>query len=201
MRVVVSAASDAAGIPSDRLVLFAELILPARATTLAMIVIAEPHATLGAHQEKGWRPHQPATLRQGGIHGQWDVAVSTANVAERRQPSLRLEGSMTAPISNHDGLITRRSILVGAGSLLCAPAIVRAASLMPVRRPPPPFGPQYAGFWERLLYHSLDSDLRAGRMSTVLNGEIIPEADARRMVAHAQDYGWLPPYISIYGND
>ena len=93
---------------------------------------------------------------------------------------------MTAPISNHDGLITRRSILIGAGSLLCAPAIVRAASFMPVRRPPPPFGPQYAGFCERLLYHSLDSNLRAGRMSTVLNGEIIPEADARRMVAHAQ---------------
>jgi hypothetical protein len=109
---------------------------------------------------------------------------------------------MTAPTSNHDGLITRRSILIGAAaSLICAPAIVRATSLMPVRRPPPPFGPQYAGFWERLLYHSLDSNLRAGRMSTVLNGEIIPEADARRMVAHAQDYGWLPPYISIYRND
>ena len=107
-----------------------------------------------------------------------------------------------APISNHDNLITRRSIFVGSAALLiCAPAIVRAASLMPVRRPPPPFGPQYAGFCERLLYHSLDSDLRAGRMSTVLNGEIIPEADARRMVAHARDYGWLPPYISIYGND
>ncbi len=109
---------------------------------------------------------------------------------------------MTAPLSNRDGLITRRSILIGAAaSLICAPAIVRATSLMPVRRPPPPFGPQYAGFCERLLYHSLDSDLRAGRMSTVLNGEIIPEADARRMVAHAQDYGWLPPYISIYRND
>ena len=41
---------------------------------------------------------------------------------------------MTAPISNHDGLITRRSIFIGAAaSLLCAPAIVRATSLMPVR--------------------------------------------------------------------
>jgi hypothetical protein len=26
-------------------------------------------------------------------------------------------------------------------------------------------------------------------------------ADARRMVALAQDYGWLPPYISIYRRD
>ena len=102
----------------------------------------------------------------------------------------------------HGSLITRRSIFIGAAaSLICAPAIVPVTSLMPVRRPPPPFGPQYAGFVERLMYQSLDSNLRAGRMSTTLNGKIIPEADARRMVAHAQDYGWLPPYISIYRID
>jgi hypothetical protein len=37
---------------------------------------------------------------------------------------------MTALISSHEGLITRRSIFIGAigatASLLCAPAIVRA---------------------------------------------------------------------------
>ena len=132
-------------------------------------------------------------LRQGGVHGQWDVAVSTANVAERRQPSLRLEGSMTALISNHGGLITRRSIFIGAASLLCAPAIVRAASLMPVRRVRGPIGPQYAGFCERLIYQSLANNLRKGRMSTVLNGKIIIEEDARRIVAYARAQGWLPP--------
>ena len=101
---------------------------------------------------------------------------------------------MTAPISNHDGLITRRSIFIGAAaSLICAPAIVRAASLMPVRRLRVPIGPQYAGFCERLMYQSLDSNLRAGRMSTVLNGKIIPEDDARRMVAYARVQGWLAP--------
>jgi hypothetical protein len=106
------------------------------------------------------------------------------------------------PDRHHDSLITRRGIFIGAAvSLICAPAIVRVASLMPVRRPPPPFGPQYAGFVERLMYQSLDSNLKAGRMSTTLNGKIIPEADARRMVAHAQDYGWLPPYVSIYRQD
>jgi hypothetical protein len=100
---------------------------------------------------------------------------------------------------HHNNLITRRSIFIGAAaSLICAPAIVRVTSLMPVRRLIPPFGPRYAGFVERLMYQSLDSNLRAGRMSTTLNGKIIPEADARRMVAHAQDYGLLPPYISIY---
>ena len=133
-------------------------------------------------------------LRQGGIHGQWDVAVSTANVAERRQPSLRLEGSMTAPISKHNYLITRRSIFVGSAALLIgAPAIVRAISLMPVHSLRGPIGPQYAGFCERLFYHSLDCGLRAGRISTVLNGKIIIEEDARRMVAYARAQGWLAP--------
>ncbi len=99
---------------------------------------------------------------------------------------------MTAPISNHDSLMTRRSIFIGSAALLiCAPAIVRAASLMPVRRLRGPIGPQYAGFCERLFYHSLDSNLRAGQMSTVLNGKIISEADARRMVAYARAQGWL----------
>jgi hypothetical protein len=80
-------------------------------------------------------------------------------------------------------LMTRRSIFIGAASLLCAPAIVRAASLMPVRSLRGPIGPQYAGFCERLFYHSLDGNLRAGQMSTVLNGKIVPAAKARRMVA------------------
>jgi len=101
---------------------------------------------------------------------------------------------MTSPISNHDSLITRRSIFIGAAaSLICAPAIVRAANLMPVRSLRGPIGPQYAGFCERLFYHSLDCGLRAGRISTVLNGKIIIEEDARRMVAYARAQGWLAP--------
>jgi hypothetical protein len=108
---------------------------------------------------------------------------------------------MTAPILNHhhDRLVTRRSIFIGAVSLLYAPAIVRATSLMPVHglilpiERPLPIGPQYAGFCERLMYQSLDSNLRTGRMSTVLNGKIIPEADAGRMVGYARAQGWLAP--------
>jgi hypothetical protein len=104
---------------------------------------------------------------------------------------------MMAPILNHHhhaDLITRRSIFIGAAaSLICAPAIVRATSLMPVRRLRGPIGPQYAGFCERLMYQSLDSNLRAGQMNTVLNGKTIPQDDARRMVAYARAQGWLPP--------
>ena len=100
---------------------------------------------------------------------------------------------MTAPISDHEGLMTRRSIFIGAAaSLLCAPAIVRATSLIPIRRLKVPIRPQYAGFCERLMYQSLDSNLRADEMSTVLNGKIIPEDNARRMVEYARVQGWLP---------
>ena len=101
---------------------------------------------------------------------------------------------MTALISNHHGLMTRRSVFIGAAtSLICAPAIVRAASLMSVPRLRGQIGPQYAGFCERLMYQSLDSNLRAGQMSTVLNGKIISEADARRMLSYARAQGWPAP--------
>ena len=43
------------------------------------------------------------------------------------------------------------------------------------------------------MYKSLDSDLRAGRVTTVINGKLFSVIDARRMVAYAQALGWLPP--------
>jgi hypothetical protein len=64
--------------------------------------------------------------------------------------------------------------------------------ILPTERPLP-FGFQYAGFCERLMYQNLDSNLRAGQMNTVLNGKTIPQDDARRMVAYARAQGWLPP--------
>jgi hypothetical protein len=114
---------------------------------------------------------------------------------------------MTALNANHpdDKLITRRSLFIGAAvSLMCAPAIVRAASLMPVRRLPFPFGPQSAGFVERLYFHALEShvrNLRPDQTSTFFNGRIMDVASARRRVAYAQAHGFLPPYICIYRND
>ena len=59
------------------------------------------------------------------------------------------------------------------------------------KKPEDRIGTQHAGFIQRLMYHSLDSNLRAGRMSTVLNGEVVSEADARRMVAHGRAQGWI----------
>jgi hypothetical protein len=51
-------------------------------------------------------------------------------------------------------------------------------------------GPQYAGFVERLFYNSLAHNLQTGRMSTVCNGKIVAEADARRF-AYAQAQRWI----------
>ena len=111
---------------------------------------------------------------------------------------------MTTPILVPDrGLITRRKILIGAAAKrLYAPAIVRVTNLMPVRRLPFPFGPQFAGFVERLFLHSLESSLqaglRAGQTSIEVGGRTIPVDSARRRVAFAQAHGFLPPYICIY---
>ena len=74
-----------------------------------------------------------------------------------------------------------------AASLLCTPAIVRAANLMPVRRLPFPYGPQYAGFVDRLFLHELESSLEAGllagRTNIEVGGRTIPADSARRQVA------------------
>jgi hypothetical protein len=111
---------------------------------------------------------------------------------------------MTALIPDNDqsSLITRRSIFIGAtASLICAPAIVRVTNLMPVRRLPFPFGPQYAGFVERLYLHALESrvkNLKADQTSVLFNGGTMGVASARRRVAFAQAHGFLPPYICIY---
>ena len=135
----------------------------------------------------------PRPRRRAEVMRELDVAVSTANVAERRQPSC--EGGLNegAGYHDHDRRMGRRSILIGAAaSLICAPAIVRATSLMPVRRFKLPtekqiyVGSPYACFVERLFYHSLENSLRTGRMCTVHNGKIVCEVDARRLVAHAR---------------
>jgi hypothetical protein len=102
--------------------------------------------------------------------------------------------------------MTRRSIVIGAAaSLICAPAIVRAASLMPVRGLPLPFlnperkTPKTLGEWYQLcFYTNLDNDLRAGRAMTYgpIGGKTISVTEGYRIVAHARAEGWLPPLCS-----
>jgi hypothetical protein len=92
--------------------------------------------------------------------------------------------------------MTRRNVIIAAAaSLICAPAIVRAASLMPVRSLPLQFLNPEGEFYRRCFYHSLYSDLTPGRaMSVLINDKIISVAEAHRMIARARAKGWLPPY-------
>jgi hypothetical protein len=131
----------------------------------------------------------------------------TARIAEPRQASLlKKESLMTALTSNvdHGSLLTRRSIIGAAAALICMPAIVRVTNLMPVRRLPFPYGPQYAGFVERLFFHSIESGLQAALRTgrTILEQSFyrdeISVESAQRTVAFAQAHGFLPPYICIY---
>jgi hypothetical protein len=97
-------------------------------------------------------------------------------------------------MADTDSRMTRRIVFFGAAaSLICAPAIVRAASLMPVRTLQLDALNPEGEFYRRCFYRSLDSDLRAGRsMNTVSNGKIISIAEAHGMVARARAQGWLP---------
>jgi hypothetical protein len=69
-----------------------------------------------------------------------------------------------------DHRMTRRTLFVGAAaSLICAPAIVRVASIMPVCGLQLPLAsperkiPKTMGEWYQLCFYSnLDNDLRAG---------------------------------------
>ena len=116
---------------------------------------------------------------------------------------------MTALIPNidHGSLLTRRSIIGAAASLICMPAIVRVTNLMPVRRLAFPYGPQYAGYVDRLFLHSIEGSLQAALRTgrTILEQSFyrdeISVESAQRTVAFAQAHGWLPPYICIYRNN
>ena len=101
--------------------------------------------------------------------------------------------------------MTRRTLVVGAAAcVICAPAIVRVASLMPVRglRLQLPNlerkVPKTMGEWYRLcFYEHLEQNLRAGRAVTYgpVGGKAIAVAEARQIVARARAQGWLRPLV------
>jgi hypothetical protein len=99
---------------------------------------------------------------------------------------------------HQDYRMTRRSIFIGAAAaLICAPAIMRATGLMPVPSLPLQVLNPLGAFYRRCFYHSIESDLRAGRsMSTVIDGKFVSVVEARRMVAHARAQGWLSPEVA-----
>jgi hypothetical protein len=114
-----------------------------------------------------------------------------------------VEGKMAGLISNRQSTVTRRGAFIGAtASLLCAPAIVRAAGLMPVRGVILPVElrkfekisemPQ-EGFWRRVMFAACDRDLKEGRTesSIIVNYHRLSETEMCDLVAYAQKYGFL----------
>jgi hypothetical protein len=93
---------------------------------------------------------------------------------------------MTAPIVTPDRtLITRRSIFIGAAaSLLCAPAIVRATNLMPVRRIILKSDLDYYGFLDRLRASQYLSTIIERQNAGLSANEIAAEMNAK---------GYKPP--------
>src|SRR6266446_6794983 len=91
-------------------------------------------------------------------------------------------------------MLTRRRLFVGGvASVICAPAIVRAESLMmPIRALIFPTQSVHAGFVERLRFHCVEQVLRNGWTSErarTFGG--ISENEARRQVAYARMHGLL----------
>lgn len=83
-------------------------------------------------------------------------------------------------------MIARRTFFIGASAtLVCAPAIVRAASLMPVRGIIVPVQQNYYGFVYRLW---IDSLYRSGK----LQGAALSHAIEQGLLNHIACPGFLP---------
>ena len=90
-------------------------------------------------------------------------------------------------------MFTRRRIFVGGvATVMCAPAIVRAESLMPIRALIVPMQPVHAGFVERLRFHWMERALKNGWTNErALTFGGISENAARRQVTYARIHGLL----------
>jgi hypothetical protein len=97
--------------------------------------------------------------------------------------------------------ITRRNILLNAAAtLICAPAIVRTASLMPVGVVPVRIlapqlkAPKTLGEWQQQCFYSnLDNALTSGHPITCSrpDGSVISVVEGQAIVARAREQGWL----------
>lgn len=95
-----------------------------------------------------------------------------------------------APVLFED-LASRRQFLVGAGSFLAAPAVVRAANLMTVRTPIIVPRRYECGLAWRLSINSVESGLISGNLTTVLSGGVVTERRAYEIVLEAKRQRWF----------
>jgi hypothetical protein len=112
-----------------------------------------------------------------------------------------------------DRQVSRRAVLRGvAASLVCAPAIVRATSLMSVRGLMVPIGrlnweldhPGKPWPWPSVLqcwaYEAFEGCAKAGDTETDfwVNGSRVREPELGRIVTHIRRYGLLDPRCHSY---
>jgi hypothetical protein len=106
-------------------------------------------------------------------------------------------------MTDADNRLTRRTLFIGAAaSLICAPAIVGAASLMPVRGlplqliiPKRRILKTMGDWYQFCFYNNLDNDLKAGRAMTYgpVGGKPISVAEGHQIVMRARALGWFEP--------
>jgi hypothetical protein len=155
--------------------------------------MAQGNDWLIAALELGWSAHSPAGSGRNGpmekLAGFQPIrCCQTSSACDHG--TIFNSRSQRAVMPNSDGReLTRRSILVGAAaSLICRPAIVRAASLMPIRQlivSTVPINPEkpWLGFIGTWRIHFMRQALRRGwegRDSQTFGGT--SEAAARRYV-------------------
>ena len=98
--------------------------------------------------------------------------------------------------------VSRRSLLLGlAAWSISAPAIVRASTLMPIRRIVlPEVNLPWAGYVERVFYNALATNLRRGQITVRINGTIPTLCEAERLVSKARQNGWIQDQPCISGH-
>jgi hypothetical protein len=136
----------------------------------------------------------PLTRYEGCFIQQDTVSVRGVNlIAGRGKPPTKTSTATEK---------TRRHILIAAAALICAPAIVRAASLMPARGAPLRIlapglkTPRTMSEWyQACFYRNLDHALKRGLAMTCAqsDGTVISVAEGRQIVARARTQGWLAP--------
>jgi hypothetical protein len=122
--------------------------------------------------------------------------MNATNVRLLHMPEIPANATLPLVDNHHeDYRITRRSIIIGAAaSLICAPAIVRVASLMPIRRvfvaanAITPKKPIYLGFAGALRLHWMKQALKRG-WDDMIDGPTfggISESQVRNYVAYVK---------------
>jgi hypothetical protein len=137
-------------------------------------------------------------IAESGLARNANLSISSYRLT---RVSLAREGVLA--MTDAANTMTRRTLVVGAAAFVIrAPAIVRVASLMPIRGVPLQLITpkrrilKTMGDWYQFcFYNNLDKDLKAGRAMTYgpIGGKPNSVAEGHQIIARARALGWLEP--------